>query len=383
MENFSIKHKKLFLVIAVLTAAAVINPDIFFGFISSAVSVLKPVFIGMTLAFIINRPVCRIYEIFLGFSDKINEKSYDKAKPFFLSRTKTGVVCKNGRSRKLWYSSVTAVYLLILAAIAGAVWIIIPQVAGSLRTLTESADLYREKFMIYYRALEKRDTLGILPLITSAVKKLSDRVPGIIADAYGKTAYFIALLADIVIGIVISVYILAGKEKLRVIVRKTAKKLVSPEIYARCADLYRTVYDIFSRFVSGQIAEAAILGVLCFIGMKLFRFEYAMLISTIIGITALIPVMGAIIGTVPCAFLLFLVKPVSAVWFIVYIIVLQQLENNFIYPKIVGKSMGLPPLLVLLAIILGAKIGGGAGILLAVPLTAVAYGIFKEKILEE
>ena len=124
------------------------------------------------------------------------------------------------------------------------------------------------------------------------------------------------------------------------------------------------------------------LGSLCFLGMVIFGFEYPLLISSIIAVTALVPVAGAIVGTIPSALILFLAKPSSAVWFIVFIIVLQQLENNFIYPKIVGKSVGLPPILILAAIILGARLGGAAGIMLGIPLVSAAYTIFRENISE-
>ena len=266
---------------------------------------------------------------------------------------------------------------------AGIIWIIIPQLILSLKNLGLNSDIYREKFISYYRAFEKRDTLGLAVLIQKAAERLNGEIPQLISGAYRKAADFFGGAADFIIGSVISVYILVDKDKLRSVVRNIAARLMSEKMFKKAAGYYRMVYDVFSRFVSGQITEAFILGVLCFIGMKIFRFDYALLISTIIGITALIPVVGAIIGTVPCAVLLFLVKPVSAVWFVVFIIVLQQLENNLIYPKVVGKSMGLPPLPVLLAILIGARFGGAVGILLAVPLTAVLYGIFKENFQKE
>lgn len=264
--------------------------------------------------------------------------------------------------------------------ISAAVGIIIPQTAESVRILSAKSDFYIEKIQHYYDAFAEKDRFEIIPAIGSAVKKLGDKLPDLVAGFYGKTTEFVGVLGDFFIGIIISVYILVSKDKLRIIVRKISAKIMSKESYARYSKLYYTVYDVFSRFVSGQITEACIIGVLCFFGMKLFGFEYALLISFIIGITALLPVVGAIIGTVPCAFLLFLDDPMSAVWFVVFIIVLQQLENNLIYPKVVGKSMGLPSLPVLIAILIGAKLGGGLGILIAVPITSVVYGILMEKL---
>ncbi|MCD7731288.1 MAG: AI-2E family transporter [Oscillospiraceae bacterium] len=381
MGEFNFRHKWLFIICGAVILAAVINPDLFGGFFVSAVSVLRPVIIGMAAAFIINRPICKIFDIFLKASDNAAKRSYHKPLLPMRSITKTGAVFWGERRKKLWIAAVITGYGLIFAFSVGIIWFIIPQLLNSLSLLADNADLYRTKFTEYYRAAESKDFLGLLPVITSAVKKIREAFPDVIAKAYGRTADLISGFADFIIGIIISVYILVGKERLRVIVQKTAKHIMNDDAFQHCASLYHTVYDVFTRFISGQVTEALILGVLCYIGMKLFRFEYALLISTIIGITALIPVVGAIVGTIPCAFLLFLVKPISAIWFILYIIVLQQLENNLIYPKVVGKSVGLPPLPVLLAILIGARIGGCAGILLAVPLTAVVYGVFTEKIM--
>ena len=184
-------------------------------------------------------------------------------------------------------------------------------------------------------------------------------------STYDKTYDLASGAANILIGFVISIYILISKNDIRRFTAMTVKHFTG-ERYETVRKRYRMVFDIFT----SQITEAVILGVLCFAGMKLFRFEYALLISTIIGVTALIPVVGAIIGTIPSALVLFLISPARAVWFVVFIIILQQLENNLIYPKVVGKSLGIPPLLVLLAILLG------------VPLMSLAYAVVREKLCE-
>ena len=113
---------------------------------------------------------------------------------------------------------------------------------------------------------------------------------------------------------------------------------MSPKSFRKAARVISAVNCSLVNFISGQLTEAVVLGTLCFCGMVVLGFEYPLLISTIIGVTALIPVAGAFIGAIPSALVLFLVKPSSALWFIVFIIVLQQLENNLIYPKVVGKS---------------------------------------------
>lgn len=376
------KHKVMIICGALLLAAA-INPELAIKFIGEVFRVLRPILIGMAAAFVINRSVCKIYDLLDKISDKAMMMSSKRHYSSFNCITRTGARSHSERHKGRWVLSVILGYVLLIVATAAAVWIIIPQIIESVKKLAANSDFYFERIQYFYSALSKKDHLGIIPAIGSIIEKAGEKLPEIAADFYGKTADFVGLLTDVFIGIVISIYILISKDKLRLIVRRISHRIMSEKRYERYARLYYTVYDVFSRFVSGQITEAAILGSLCYIGMKLFRFDYALLISFIIGITALLPVVGAIIGTIPCAFLLFLVKPISAVWFIVFIIVLQQLENNLIYPKVVGKSMGLPPLPVLLAILIGAKLGGCLGILLAVPITSVIYGIIKEKLDEE
>ena len=373
------KYKFMILGGTLLLAAAV-NPELAFRLISDAFQVFRPIIIGMAAAFVINRPVCRIYEFCGKLSDEILSRSAKRHYTAFNSIARITASSRSEKHKARWVLSVTLGYILLIAIAVAAVGIIIPQILDSVKILVSNSDIYFDRIKFFYSRLSENDKLGIIPAVGSMIEKAGEKLPEIAADFYGKTAGFVGFLTDFFIGIVISIYILIAKDKLRSIVRRISQKIMSEQRYRRYAKLYYTVYEVFSRFVSGQITEAAILGGLCYVGMKLFRFDYALLISFIIGITALMPVVGAIIGTIPCAFLLFLVKPISAVWFVVFIIVLQQLENNLIYPKVVGKSMGLPPLPVLIAILIGAKLGGCVGILLAVPITSVLYGIIKEKL---
>lgn len=138
--------------------------------------------------------------------------------------------------------------------------------------------------------------------------------------------------------------------------------------------------EAFSNFIAGQCIEALILGILCFLGMLIFRFPYAGVVSVLVAITSLIPIFGAWIGGGISALLILTVEPLQALLFIIYILVLQQLEGNLIYPKVVGKKVGLPGLLVLIAVIIGSKVGGILGLLVSVPLSSVIYVIFKEAI---
>jgi predicted PurR-regulated permease PerM len=136
----------------------------------------------------------------------------------------------------------------------------------------------------------------------------------------------------------------------------------------------------FTGYVSGQVIEAGILGVLCFIGMCIFGFDYAPLISVIIAVCALVPIAGAYIGAIVSALLLLMIEPMQAVWFLIFLLILQQLEGNLIYPRVVGTSIGLPGIWVLAAVTVGSSLLGFAGLIVGVPLAAVLYTLLKRNL---
>ena len=141
--------------------------------------------------------------------------------------------------------------------------------------------------------------------------------------------------------------------------------------------MLKTINDAFHHFIVGQCTEALILGSLCILGMLIFRFPYAVMIGTLVGFTALIPIAGAYIAAAVGAFMIFTVEPMQAVWFLVFLIVLQQLEGNLIFPRVVGSSIGLPALWVLAAVTVGGGLFGILGMLLGVPLAASAYKLLS------
>lgn len=343
--------------LAAALVAAAVKPEFFSGILSKVTGLLMPLFIGAAIAFVMNIPAMKLRRLWRR-------------------------VFKNAGEKTLTSLSVATAYILLLGVIAGIIWIIVPQLISSVKLFFNNFDSYYNNFIGYCEKLEKRDTLGIFTALRKALESFGTGLPDMLEKAAVKSSDIFGGAARLLVGFVFSIYILADKKNIRCGISLIVKKY-SGKRYESVCRRYRMVYDTFSRFVVGQISEAVILGVLCYIGMKIFRFEYALLISTIIGITALIPVVGAIIGTVPSALLIFLISPLRAIWFVVFIIVLQQLENNLIYPKVVGKNLGIPPILVLLAIMLGAGIGGAVGILLGVPLMSLGYALLQEKLTEE
>ncbi len=194
------------------------------------------------------------------------------------------------------------------------------------------------------------------------------------------TSSLVTGVINLIVALAFSLYLLAQKEKLSDNVKKTLYAFFHKKKIDRLIEITEIADQTFTKFISGQLLEAVIIGVLCFIGMLIFRMPYAPVISVLVGFTALIPVFGAFIGTAIGAFLILFDSPMKAFWFVVFIIILQQLEGNLIYPKVVGKSVGLPGIWVLVAVTIGGNTMGVSGIILAVPACAVFYAIFRKTV---
>lgn len=188
------------------------------------------------------------------------------------------------------------------------------------------------------------------------------------------------VIVQLVVAFIFALYLLLGKEKLGNQFRALMQVYLKESTCNRWMYVLRTAHDTFSKFIVGQCTEAVIIGVLCTLGMLLFRFPYATMIGTLIGATALLPVVGAYLGAALGAFMILTVNPIQAVGFLVFIVILQQVEGNLIYPRVVGGSIGLPGIWVLVAVTVGGGIAGIAGMLLAVPIAATAYKLLKQDV---
>jgi predicted PurR-regulated permease PerM len=178
-------------------------------------------------------------------------------------------------------------------------------------------------------------------------------------------------------GFIFSIYILLGKEKLRRQFRRLFRSYLSTGWVEKIDPFLAVVDNCFHSFIVGQITEGIIIGVLCAVGMWIFRLPYAAMIGTVIGVTALIPVLGCYLGAIVGALMCLSVSPFKAVEFLVFIFCLQQLEDNLIYPRVVGTSLGLPGIWVIASVSVGGGIGGIFGMVLAVPITATIYQLLR------
>lgn len=340
---------------------ALVNFDKIINVLGYVINVLSPFIIGALLAFVLN--------VLIKF---IETKIFGKIKE--------GKVWKKIK-RPL---SITISLILVGLIIYFVMNLLIPQLRNSVSLFSETLPEYKEdvidilgKFDVGEKTINK-----VSEYLDNFTKVITDYIKGNSKDVLSITtevaASIISIVSKGIISLVFAIYIIAQKETLKRQVDKLMKAYLKPRVSDKIADIATMSNKTFSNFVTGQCLEAIIFGVLCFIGMLVLRLPYASTISVVIGFTALIPVFGSIIGTALGAFLILMISPVKAIIFVVFIIVLQQLEGNLIYPKVVGKSIGLPGMWVLFSVTIGASVAGIWGMLVATPLFSVLYSIFSK-----
>ena len=346
------------------------------GFIAAVISLFSPVIIGAALAFLINVPLRATEGVFNAVFSKSKGTLHKKIK----------------RPLCLTFS-----ILLMLALMFALVFMVLPGFTSSFKIITNSVPKYVEKVEGWWDSivLFAKEFGAVLPDLSLDTQKITDTLTGLAGNIFGSvfgaggaivsqtvsfTASVFSFIANFVISFVFAIYILAQKETLARNIKSTLFAFLPEKKVVRILDVARLTNKTFFSFATGQLTEAIIIGILCFIGMKIFSIPHASVVSVIIGVTALIPVFGAYIGTVLGAFLILLVSPFKAFWFVVFIIVLQQLESNLIYPRVVGDSVGLQGIWVIVCVVVGGDLFGVSGMLLSVPVCAVLYALLRQEV---
>lgn len=244
--------------------------------------------------------------------------------------------------------------------------------------LNKNLDLSR--ILSSYGSALTDGTVNWKEALSTALKWLGQGLGGVMGSVLSLFSSLFSAAFTAIVSLIFSIYLLTGKERLGRQASLLLRTYLKPRWYERLMYFLRTLDNCFRCFLVGQCTEAVILGLLCMAGMLLFRFPYATMVGALIGFTALIPVAGAYIGAGVGAFMIFTVSPLQALLFLVFIVVLQQLEGNLIYPRVVGSSIGLPGIWVLAAVTVGGGILGVGGMLLAVPLAAACYQMVWEDV---
>lgn len=326
--------------------------------LGNIIVIIKPIIIALAMAFVLNI-LMRIFENKVFFF-------LDKQKSKFLRNLKRPL-------------SILATFLFVIGMIVGITLFVIPQFIESLSTLIDAVPGYLNSFEAM---LDKHlSSIELMNMIQDSVIDAWKEVLQVAGQLIGKsvtgilsvTVNITNMIFNFVVALVLAIYLLANKEKLILQSKKLLFAFLKKDVVEKILEVGRLTNVTFSSFIGGQCTEAIILGILCFIGMNIFKMPYALLISVLISVTSLIPVFGAFIGTIPAVFIILIINPIKAIWFVIFIIVLQQLEGNIIYPKVVGSSVGLSAIWVMVAITVGGSAFGLIGMLIGVPTVSVIY----------
>lgn len=367
MDKGMLRRIILALFLLVLFGWALVNLKSVLHFLGKITSLLAPFLIGGGIAFLINvvmRPM---------------EHYWKK----LWRNTKSTLPLKLTRPVCLVLST-----LFTLGILFAVVFMMIPGLRQSIEGFIGNIPMYVEEvgrwwgnivqFAERYNIVLPEYAVDTEALVEKIASLINDRGSGIITVTWGATTSLLSGVVNVLLAFVFAMYLLAQKEAVCTHLKRLVTTVLPRQKAQRVLYIAKLSNQTFTNFISGQMIEAVIIGVLCFIGMLIFKMPYAGVVSVIVGATALVPVFGAWLGGGFGAFLILLTEPVKALWFIVFIVVLQQLEGNLIYPKVVGKSVGLPGILVLMAVTIGGGAFGVLGMLLCVPVCAVLYSLYCE-----
>lgn len=386
-----LKYTFVIAVIAVLAYVLIAQPQQLMSFIKGFISIFTPLIIGLCVAYVVNlilRPLERFWKWI-----------WHKCKRQKLIEAIKRPIC------------LTLAFLIFLSLLAAMVFMVIPEIKDTVNSfdvkkysITDKAWFQKtQAFLDKYYFDDKEETQNATPLPpeqaqpnnpdadtpdtnisnnkgagSAIIDELVNSWSKVLDTTVAVTAAIITAVVNIVLGFAIAVYLLAQKEKFKSQIGKVINAVFEPTRAKKVKEVASLTNNTFTNFITGQLTESCILGILCFIGMTIFKMPNAGIISILVAATALIPIFGAFIGTGIGAFLILFDSPIKAVWFVIFIIVLQQIETNIIYPRVVGHSVGLPSVWVLVAVTIGGRLFGVTGMLFSVPICSVVYVLFKE-----
>lgn len=350
--------------ICILIYLALSNLDVIAAAISWILTLLMPLIIGMVMALILNVPM----------------KSMEK---YLFAHTTRPRLKKLRRPLAIVFS-----FLIVLAIITGISVLVLPELANALSIIVNNIinaidKLAKMEETVDYTSIPFGDYLKNLDIDWNSIRRELEQFArnqggAIMTTAIEKMGSVVGGVINSLIGIAFSIYMLFHKETLQRQILRLLHAWAPHKIESPVIHIASVFGETFRLFISAQTTEAIILGSLCTLGMVILRLPYAPMIGALVGVTALIPVIGAFIGTIVGAFMIITVDPVKTLIFVIFLLILQQIEGNLIYPKVVGSSIKLPAMWVLAAVAVGGSLGGPLGMLIGVPTTSALYTLLRE-----
>ena len=380
MKDKEILKKILLLAIAIIFIVLIIfYPEKVGEFFTWLFFHTKTILLAIALAFVINLPT-KFFERILTYMPKEEKSRKEKSKRKKEEVKNNTKSVSKGRRALAILLSITCI-LFVIALITT---FVIPELIENIKGIVNNIPSYIESVKKF--AFKQKDRFGIskevvnniVAYFNNTLSELGLTLENIVSETFKFTTGVASGLLNFIVSFILAIYMISDKERLCSGLKKVVYAFLPKDKADYVSKAAGVFNKTFSGFVSGQVLEAMILGVLCYIGMLVFRMEYPLIISICVGVTALVPIFGAFIGAIPGVFILLMVSPMKAFWFIVYIIVLQQIEGNLIYPRVVGTSIGISGFWVLFALVIGESIGGIMGVLIGIPAFAAIYILFKE-----
>ena len=335
--------------------------------------ILSPFIFGLVIAYLLN-PLVKLLK------NRVFGPLFDR----LFRKTEKG-------SRAARMISVILAEIFMLALITGLFFLIIPQLYSSIETIVVNSPTYIEsltnwatKLLADYPEISKyvAQTLGDVNtnIISWLQTTILPKLGSLLSNVGTGVRYVVTTVYNLVIGVIVSVYVLYDIEGFKARAKRLLYSFMSVESAKKFLDALRFTDRTFIGFLNGKLLDSAIIGLICYIFCVIFKMPYALLVSVMIGVTNIIPFFGPLIGAVPSAIIILMVDPVKCLVFIIFVILLQQLDGNFIGPKILGNSVGISGFWVMFSIIVGAGLFGFWGMVLGVPIFVVIYTFVNEGI---
>lgn len=363
MDGVKIDYKKILEIVLIGIGCywALNNFQIILDIFNSILAVIIPFLLGIMIAFILNVLMIRIEKILSRF---ILDKKYTSFKRVI---------------------SIIVSLLIVIGVIGIIITLIIPELTNAIKVIVKSFPETFEQLQVWINqngnSFPQLETWINSVDLNSIASELSGLfkigLTGMLGSTVDVISMFFTSILNLVVGIVFALYILMSKETLKRQSHKLIDAYIPKRISVKLLEVGTLARTTFSNFVIGQTVEAFILGTLCAVGMAVLNLPYAPMVGSLVGITAFVPIVGAFIGGGIGAFMILTVDPMQALIFIIFLVVLQQLEGDLIYPRVVGSSVGLPSIWVLFAVTVGGGLWGITGMLFSVPVLSVVYALIK------
>lgn len=368
-DDKSMKQLRRLILFTIVILIALWNYAIIFGWIRFAFGIIFPFLLGGAIAFVLNVPMNFLEE-------KIFHNKYLKEK-------KAAKKLARPVSLILTIAIVIGVVVLVMFIVIPELTETVLSLGRTIRTFIPDAqrfleDLFKDNSEIS-RWLAGMN-LNVDQIVNRAMSFFQNGAGDVLNSTFLAIGSIVSGVTTFVIAFVFACYVLLQKEKLRVQVIKVMYAFMPEKRVESCLEVCTLTAKSFSSFLTGQCVEALILGIMFFIVMTVINMPYTLLVAVLIAFTALIPIFGAFIGCVIGAFLILMVDPLKALIFVIVFLVLQQIEGNLIYPKVVGASVGLPSIWVLAAVTIGGNVMGVVGMLIFIPIVSVVYTLFRTSV---